>query len=239
MKFKVRQEVMIKRNLGQKRGYSKSKYYYGGDLSDVPLGTKAIVNEIMSSENELCLKLKNRGGYGCLHVHPDELSSNKECEVAQKKLYEEQQKKINSLLDEYLLENPAVEKKSRKKIKLFEPKFNAKDEFPVWIRQEFPKLKEYSKTCKRYSVLNKRIKEVEKAAEKAWEGVEEATRQGNRFCHRDFLKPRFLGFYNSVQSLLSKINKKQCVVALENLVCALEVSGTEMFPYNEQTLFKV
>ena len=159
MKFKVGQEVVIKRNLGERSGHRKNEYYHGGDLSDVPLGTKAIVDSINDKKGlDLTLKGRNNNGRSW-YVHSDELATNKE--------YKATQKKLDSLLDSVLLENLVVEKKSRKKIKPFEPKFNVREEFAVWMIEQFPNLKEYEKLGKKYKAIEKRRDEVYKAAKLA------------------------------------------------------------------------
>ena len=130
-----------------------------------------------------------------------------------------------SVIEKELLQEPV----EREKQGCFEPKFNPKDEFPVWVRQEFPDLRNYAQKRKSYLLLIKRFGEVNEAVKLARKGVEITAGIG-RPCHRKFLEPYFSRFSKCSWGL-KMFNGKNYAIALENLTSALEVSGTNGFPY--------
>ena len=225
MSFKRGEKVVIRNNLGAKNFGSKFSYYYGGSVKDVPLGTKAVIERVFGSSK---VKIKLVGGYNqdkIWSVHPSELSLSKE--------QRQVGKGFDSLLDDLLLGEPIKENKTRRKTIPFKPKFNAKEEFPVWVRDQFPSLKKYARTKQAYAKLSRRIDEVKEAAQTAWKGVQRSTTlRRDRYCHRNFLKPKFTRFYNAAEP--SQENKREYVAALENLVRAIEVSRMQGFPYIRQ-----
>ena len=175
MKYKVGQEVVIRRNLGQMHGYKPGEYYYGGNLEEVPLGTKATIEEIFSKE-QIYVRLGNeKYGNTGWYVHPSEIDHlTKEQAQAEK----ERQKQGNSQLEEILLNSVQDTKdktRTRTKKKSFNPAFNVREEFAVWVRQEFPRLKQYAKSRKGYSALTRRKAEVMEGARMAYEHAKKTT----------------------------------------------------------------
>ncbi len=216
MKLKTGQQVIIKKNLGEKNGKGRDRYYYGESLREVSLGSRGVVVELHNSY----YKIKANGVEVCLVE--EEFAIDEDYEKEQRKEYE-------SLLEGVLADEEPVEKKSRGERK-FEPKFNAKDEFVVWVRGEFPELKGYAEKKEEYPDLCRRISEVKTAMSEAWEGVKITTNynrtknERDKYCHRNYLMPYFRRFDNS--------GPEQYAAALETLVQALELSGTAKFPYN-------
>ncbi len=152
MKFKIGQHVIIKKNLGEKSGEGRDRYYYGGSLREVSLGSRGVVVEPHNSH----YKIKANGVEVCLVE--EEFAIDEEHEKEQRKEYE-------SLLEGVLADEEPVEKKSRGERK-FEPKFNAREEFAVWMMQEFPEIFNDSGN---YENVTKRREEVYKAAKLACE----------------------------------------------------------------------
>ncbi len=207
MNYEKGQDVVIRRNLGIEHGNGKSGYYYGGSVSNVPLGSKGTIEYV--SEKKIDVRLSNGNRW---NVHPNELRTSKETEEAEKK----RQEAKNSQLEEILqLEEPTTQKDAKKEpmsieevvvpkvlIKLnlaeqykkimlriknygneiskttddsikksepFKPEFNPREEYAVWVRQEFPELKDYAKKEKEYDSLEKRKIEVMNGAKMAYE----------------------------------------------------------------------
>src|SRR3990167_8604834 len=63
-----------------------------------------------------------------------------------------------------LLEGDEPEEKVETEENGFNPKFNVREEFAVWIRQQFPKLKKHAKKGLVYPELDARAEEVYQAA---------------------------------------------------------------------------
>ena len=198
MNYGKGQEVVIRRNLGEKNGREKSDYYHGGDLRDVPLGSKAVIEEVFN-ETDIYVRLQNGNTW---NVHPDELATTKGVEEAEKKKQEAIDSKLEGILNsqeisiessvddtgKYIRHNIDDNVKENhtgiigrirnyfNKPKLselhegnpFHPEFNAREEYAVWVRQEFPELKEYAENEKKYGSLEKRKEEVMRGAEMAY-----------------------------------------------------------------------
>ena len=143
MNFKIGQKVSIKRNLGQRNGRAKETYYHGGNLRGVPLGAKAVVDELID-QKKLHLKFENEryGNNSGWYVHPEELTRTED----QIKAEEEQREKFDSLLEDVLSDEPSISEKEEPSTerKEFKPKFNAREEFAIWVRQEFPNIDDIS-----------------------------------------------------------------------------------------------
>lgn len=63
-----------------------------------------------------------------------------------------------------LLSGEEPEEKTDRERKEFKPKFNVREEFALWAREQFPELKEYAKKKKAYESLEARREEVYQAA---------------------------------------------------------------------------
>lgn len=154
MTFEVGQTVIIRRNLGTRLGYPK-EYYHGGTPKDIPIGSQGVVEDVY--EKNVHVRLKN--GKVC-EIHPDELVLN-----------EEYQRKADSLLVKVLLkkERPKkpVKETPAKGEREFNPTFNVREEFAVWVKKEFPKLGIYAGNYWMYGALDKRRDEVYEAAKSA------------------------------------------------------------------------
>ena len=165
MKYKVGQEVVIKRNLGAKNGREKKDYYHGGDVRWVPLGTKGVVERIDSDERvKIQILDSNRNPLHnyFLYVNPDEIGLTER--------QEQDQRELGARLESVLLsEEPSVETQEGVGLRRFEPKFNVREEFAVWVREQFPELIEYAQSGERYVALEERRKEVMKGAKMAYE----------------------------------------------------------------------
>lgn len=157
MNFRVGQEVVIRRNRGEDSGHQKSEYYHGGNLKSVPLGAKATVKSVLDND-KLLLRFENRryGSSGEWYVHPNELQITEE----QAKREKEQEQKVSSLLEDVLMAEPIASDNGSVSQNGFNPRFNAREEFAVWVRQEFPELKTYADKDKKYDILLKREKEI-------------------------------------------------------------------------------
>jgi len=138
------------------------------------------------------------------YFHPNEIGMAEE----QERIEKEQQERLDSCLESALLKNePVVDEGDSPKVQprrgllrrilkkifgknreqegnLFEPKFNAREEFAIWVRQEFPELWN-GRLLLRYGAVNKRKKEVYEAAKKACEHGVKTTNNcvNSRFYH--------------------------------------------------------
>ena len=79
--------------------------------------------------------------------------------------YKHTKKSSEDKLTDLLAENPEEEDEKRE----FRPLFNAREEFAVWIREQFPQLKTYALNRESYDDLTERKKEVMKGARSAYE----------------------------------------------------------------------
>src|SRR3989344_5460960 len=97
----------------------------------------------------ICVTFENKR-YGTMYVHPSEVDLAEE----QRTVTEHEQRKINSQLEEMLSDDITTAETSDTDAvpeKAFKPKFNAREEFAVWIRQEFPKLQGYTEKKQEYT----------------------------------------------------------------------------------------
>ena len=156
MKYKIGQKVFIKRANGELDHKPKGSYYYGGSFRDLPLGSKGTINEIVN-ENMIGLRVEKQNYGYRWYVHPSELPTPEEINLHERK----EQEKINSQLKSILLADEPIVKMSITRQKSFDPKFNAREEFVVWVREEFPELM-YQKG--HYEIPSKRRREVYEAA---------------------------------------------------------------------------
>ena len=169
MKFSLGQKVVLRRNNGP-----QGRYYYGKHIRNIPLGTKAIINQIHGQDQIYVLFEKKYGNIRSMAVHPDEIGAFQEPAKPEK-----QSRKINSQLEEMLLEdlpNTEIKNRTRTKKKPFKPAFNPLEEFAVWVREEFPRLEQYVRREQDYAALHKRKDEVMEGARMAYEHAMEASR---------------------------------------------------------------
>ena len=176
-KYEVGQAVMIKQNLGSKSSMrGRGDYYYGGNPSQVPLGTKAVISRIDGTDKFLLRISDSSSSRREWWVHPDELMSAKEYERHEEKKLKERNKEISQVLEAALLEEEIIEKKGRKRLKPFEPKFNPREEFAVWMQEQFPELKQRVSKNEEYNAVKRRKKEIYAAATLACNHGIETTR---------------------------------------------------------------
>lgn len=173
-RFEVGQEVIIGRNLGFRTNRSSIEYYHGGSIKNVPLGTKATIDRIVDKD-QIHLKFKNNR-YGIddgWYVHPGELGTNAEQEMAER----EEERRIGSFLESSLIgdEPKTTEEKQNGKGE-FNPKFNVREEFAIWVREQFPELNEYAGRKEKYDALIERKDEVLDGARQAYKHAMETTR---------------------------------------------------------------
>lgn len=240
MEYKIGQQVRIVKPLGERNGNGKGNYYHGGDIQQMPLGTKAKIGRIKGI-NEILLECDDRKKEW--YVHPDEIKLDGEAarleqeqqakfaacleskllealpeEQTEEETQEESPQEEPQIVEKPILEEPRqgvykdtlgwfgrakyffgiydrkakkqyetalseskrqydeskrlydlltrIEKKPRKKTdpRKFNPSFNVREEFAVWIRQQFPDLREYAESNIRYKELEQREKEVLDAA---------------------------------------------------------------------------
>ena len=173
MNFKQGQKVVIGRNLGQRNGNDKSEYYYSGTVKEVPLGSRARIEYTQS--NKIYLRLDNGEGW---YVHPDELQSKESGETDTIN-----SKDLSNLLSETVPESDSLEKKTAQKE--FAPKFNVREEYAIWIREQFPELKTHWARGTDYSALKKRKDEVMDGAKLAYEHALKTTTGCTRSDFRD------------------------------------------------------
>lgn len=178
--LEIGQEVTIKRALGPDNGRGKNSYYYGWTLVELPLGTKATVVERPRKD---IILLEFRGSKirrGIVYVnpriylHPNELFTAEEKETIDKY----QNERFSSMLDNVLLSNQLPDNNNELPAgqRAFEPKFNAREEFALWVRQEFPELDRHVAGKTKYDTLLARKEEVIGAARKAYEHAMQTTR---------------------------------------------------------------
>lgn len=215
IKYKVGQQVVIKRNLGARAGRDKNEYYYGMSVRIIPLGTKAKIKQIAGSR-EIYVRIGN--SYDSWYMHPDEIAID---EKADREMMDRLSPKLDSIL---LLDAPTVKEIPKGK-KPFNPRFNAKEEFAAWVREEFPTLGKYSTKSKNYYIsLGKRKDEVQEAAQLAWKGMKNRSQR----CHSICLEPIFERLSSTIE------DTQKYAKALENFVKAIELSGQQGFPHNRE-----
>jgi len=61
MNFEVGQEVVVKKALRLDKTISGMRYYHGGDLTDISLGTKGVVDRICYADS-IYVKFENGDG---------------------------------------------------------------------------------------------------------------------------------------------------------------------------------
>ena len=184
MKFRLGQKVVLRRNNGPMAGHPGSRYYHGYSISEVPLGSKATIYNIRH-EDMICVTFENKR-YGTMYVHPSEVDLAEE----QRTVTEHEQRKINSQLEEMLSDDTTAAETSNTDTmseKAFKPKFNVREEFAVWIRQEFPQLQEYAERNQEYTELTERKAEVMESARKAYGHAIKTT----DFCFRQEFRNKF------------------------------------------------
>ena len=221
MTFEVGQRVVITKNLGTKPGNeansARDKYFYGVNIRDIPLGSKGVIVKLCNNHYKIKVGSEN------LCLADGEY-------VTYTQYTEEEQRRFNSLLEGALLEEAPTVTRTKSEERSFNPKFNAKDEFVVWIRQEFPKIEKYARSGTQYEPLVERIDEVKNAAKI----VRERVQAMNPAVYRqpdgsmDNCKTRHLKYYFDK---FEKSGPNEQLVALENLVRALQISGKKYFPY--------
>ena len=141
-------KVVVIRNLGKRKG----RYYYGASLTSIPIGSKGKIQRAFKNSYRVSFNGNS------FVLKPGEVAFDK-------RLTKREKTKGETLLEKALLEEEIVEEKDRKRIKPFEPKFNVREEFSVWIRDQFPELKKYASRKKgSYVKLERRKKEVYAAA---------------------------------------------------------------------------
>ena len=212
VEFKVGQEVVVRRNLGVNSGQGGGRYYYGGDLKEVPLGTKAIIDMVKKDNIHLRFENTKYGSNGWWYAHPQELYSTED----QTRDEREQQAKVDSLLESVVLDETSTDEillaetqtRNARKVSFvgglvnrikdlfgyypsqlqkldtlldktlaaetgiprrskFDPKFNVREEFAVWVREQFPDLSNYAQKGRVYQDLEDRRQEVYDAAKLA------------------------------------------------------------------------
>lgn len=136
MKYKIGQEVVIRRALGEKGGNSRGEYYHGGNLRIVPLGAKGTIKTVNNSET-LYLKLDNprQGDEGYWHVHPEEIGLSKE----EEKQDEQRLRRKQSVLERTLVTKEPIDRpRTNESSTDYDPKFNPREEFVLWMESQFP-----------------------------------------------------------------------------------------------------
>jgi hypothetical protein len=215
MEYKPGQQVVIKRNLGTAPGNEaydqKDHYFYGESIRDIPLGSRGVI------EKRCYNHYKIRVGSTTLCLRTEEYSYDEEFE-------KEEQARKNSLLEGILTQEEPCLQGSNGEQHGFNPAFNAKDEFAIWVRQEFPELHTYPKGQK-YETLTQRTEEVKQAANKAYDGVVTASKANgkNLYCQRKYLGEFYNNFRYSAPNNFA--------FTLEKFVQALELSRNNRFPY--------
>jgi len=228
--------VIIARNLGERNGFGEKGFYYGGTISKVPLDSRATIERYDRGGNYYTITALG----GRWIVHPDEielidpekemrkLEERKEFrarEIERLLLQDESVDRIDDKWMGLLKEEAPMDKISESKGK-FDPKFNAKDEFIVWVREQFPDLGSHAKSGTEYPELKARVDEVKKAVEVTWKYIT----SNHRYCHRAYFKKSLEKLNSSFKFEISE----QYTIHLENLVRRLEVqSGKKGFPYND------
>jgi len=226
MSFKVGQEVIVKKAL------NGAVYYLGGSLKDVPLGSKGKVQDMLA-DGTMGIRLDNPrlGIQGYWKVHLDELTliprEEKADSVLETQLLAEVPKepKDNQEREDnkddgntiYRTRNTFIEefrklffvgKSKVPKIPAFTPRFNPREEFAVWIRDQFPELEQYASKGTYYLKLVDHQYEVSRAAIEACEHGAATTRSCIKSRFNEYLKCFKRGkgnFTNNVNGLTELI----------------------------------
>ncbi|MDP3881333.1 MAG: hypothetical protein Q8Q31_00450 [Nanoarchaeota archaeon] len=223
--FDIGQEVAIRRALN-----GKGNYYHGGTVKQVPLGSKGTIIELGGQSIKLLLARKPnieaipekktlwntiRSYFGLKEiraerpdnenywtVHPDEIAS-KNPSIPRPKVEEANL--------ENLLKGNVVETVNESGSTAFQPGFNVREEFVVWVREQFPDLEKYAGGRKSYSELDERREEVRLAAIKACQHGVKTTNSCVKGYFEDHLS-YFRGsdggrFYNNLCALTQLIEQ--------------------------------
>jgi len=121
--------------------------------------------------------------------------------------------KVGNALQTLLSEGaPKAPRKSRSK--KFKPKFNVREEFVLWVNDQFPELSSRVSSEKSYSELSERMKEVKEAAKKAYDHISQTTTQcSNSTSYR---------YWNKLDSCDETGDEKRFITNLDAFVQTIE-----------------
>lgn len=184
------------------RGIKEGQYRYGYSVSTIPIGTTGII--LGTFRDDIRVRVDHSHSY---MFSRKELTFNKELQT-------------NDLSDEGLdsllnAEEPVKDASSTQEI--FEPKFNIREEFAIWIREQFPKLREYAIKKEICPQVNERKEEILDGVEKAYEHISTSY---TRSCARS----SFEALYKNLRG-----NKNSDITLnLENFVGFIESTSPNM-----------
>jgi len=133
-----------------------------------------------------------------------------------KEFQEQQEQKINSLLENVLSEEVPEEKRNTREKRKFKPKFNVREEFVVWMRQEFPELNDYEYRNEPYKELIQRKEEV-------LDGARQACEHGVRTtggCTR--------GYFKDQKKTLSQWSESTFTSNIRGLISNIEIISSNL-----------
>ena len=226
MSFDIGEKVKVVAAKGD-RGF----YSYGHRISNVPLGSKGRVIAHDSCDPVFSQRVHIKNNYY--------LFSNEELDYYKDSSEVEEGNLEELLACESLQQDAEVSfyKRTKSKIKeffrgkrksfdskSFDPKFNAREEFAVWIREQFPELQTYAEEGRDYEELNARKEEVYQAAKLACKhGIRTAgSCVGSAFKYH-------LKLLNGIDSSPFAIRIRRLVVHIEYFSANMNNSGSRHY----------
>ncbi|MDP3881332.1 MAG: hypothetical protein Q8Q31_00445 [Nanoarchaeota archaeon] len=181
MAFRLGEEVIIR-----KASAGQGNYYHGGTVKQVPLGSRGRIVEMDAPESirlfleanpkaevnprkrnfwdkvieYLGIKEKFLEKSSYWLVHPAEISPRSDPSP---------KPQISTSNLQLLLSNNTIEAVNDADKSAFQPGFNVREEFAVWVRKQFPQLEDYVKRKEKYKELEERRDEVMSGARKAYD----------------------------------------------------------------------
>lgn len=151
---------------------NENEYYAGYPVSKIPLGTTGVVSKAYD-QRLITVRVKianlptgSRIDYSFLR---SEIAYDENTNV-----HDLNPSRLTNLLEteEPISENKGIEQK------IFQPKFNVREEFAIWVRGQFPQLKEHSRTETDYPALIDRENEIMQEAQKAYAHINSTETHG-------------------------------------------------------------
>jgi hypothetical protein len=177
MSFSLGDEVIVHRARGDLPGswcYRSGGFFYGDRCNDLVLGTKARIVQIRSFECIFISYREHSGEIQTRWVHSEEIRRAPKNEQGHECAH------IDDLLcDESVEQRVSLHSDTAQ----FEPTFNAREEFALWVRQHYPQ--------KNHTLIMEHQREILDAATKACVHADQETKS----CVRD----QFLYLYRDMK----------------------------------------
>src|SRR3989344_3130722 len=114
MKFKEGQEVTVGRARGQSMERQPTEYYHGGNLRMIPLGAKAVIDQIYAQDRiHVIFENNDYGVRGGWFFHTKELNTVKEQAQVEKRWQENFDSFLEDSLEERLAEDTTIAAKKK------------------------------------------------------------------------------------------------------------------------------